>query len=357
MDNSSIEPKKLTKPFMFEWVSGQILKKHYKLEGENILEIGKSKYYDFKASNGILFEVKYVNNGGLLDLGKILRNSLVHIPIDIAQKLVIVSNITVDLDISESLYEFGKYRPKLITLENLLYLCGDDDNLRSELLLCINQSTENIVPMPLSQTVEEVLKPAKIKNEEYENNNQTTDGNFKYRLKEINPGNDDFNKFENFCVDFISKIFQDNIEKPIPQLKNNRDLYRFDIIASIKENPSSFWKFIYDKYNSLFILFECKNYSGPITQNEIYTTERYLFDNALRNVAIIFTRKGMTKNALIAAQGILKEHGKLILVLDDKDIIQLEKLHKSKCNGETSEISPSQFLLEKAKDFLIKLDK
>ena len=107
----------------------------------------------------------------------------------------------------------------------------------------------------------------------------------------------------------------------------------------------------------MFILFECKNYTEPITQGEIYTTERYLFDNALRNVAIIFTRKGMTKNALVAAQGILKEHGKLILVLNDRDIIKLEKLYISKRNGKISEISPSQFLFEKAKDFLMNLDK
>ena len=59
----------------------------------------------------------------------------------------------------------------------------------------------------------------------------------------------------------------------------------------------------------------------------------------------------MMQNTFAAAQGIIKEHGKLILVLDDKDIIQLGKLHKSKCNGETSGISPSQFLLEMQKIF------
>ena len=202
-----------------------------------------------------------------------------------------------------------------------------------------------------------MLQSAEIKNNNCENNNKISSENFKNKLQEINPGNDDFKKFEEFCLNFISKIFQDNIEKPISQSKNNNGLYRFDIIASIKEKPSSFWEFIYDKFNSLFILFECKNYSEPITPNEIYTTERYLYNNALRNVAIIFSRKGLTDNAYIAAQGILKEHGKLILVLNDKDIIQLERLYFKKSNGETDEKSPSQFLLEKAKDFLMKLDK
>ena len=147
MENSSLN-KKLTKPLMFERVVEKILKRHYKLEEP--YNINPKIHYDFKSNNGILFEVKYVNNGGLLDLGRVLRNFLAYIPIEITQNLVVVSNITVDLDLSESLYQFEQYRPKIITLENLLYLCGDDDNLRAELLLCIEKSTEDIVPRTLS---------------------------------------------------------------------------------------------------------------------------------------------------------------------------------------------------------------
>ena len=44
----------------------------------------------------------------------------------------------------------------------------------------------------------------------------------------------------------------------------------------------------------------------------IYITEKYLFNAALRNVAIVISRKGFSDGACFAAKGCLKENGKMI---------------------------------------------
>ena len=103
-------------------------------------------------------------------------------------------------------------------------------------------------------------------------------------------------------------------------------------------------------YHSLFIVFEFKNSSKALPQNWIYTTEKYLFSAALRNVTIIISRKGFSKNALAAADGCLKEHGKLILDITDYD---LEKMINIKVDGE----EPADYLLGKLEERLMKIGK
>lgn len=109
--------------------------------------------------------------------------------------------------------------------------------------------------------------------------------------------------------------------------------------------------------SSFFILILSILYSNlkiikKITQKEIYTTEKYLYSKALRSVAIIISRNGANKNAILATKGCLRENGKLIICLSDED---LEKLIKLK--NEDGERSTAVFLGERLDDLLITLDK
>lgn len=55
-------------------------------------------------------------------------------------------------------------------------------------------------------------------------------------------------------------------------------------------------------------MFEFNNYTEKISQKEIYTTERYLYEKALRSVAIIVSRQGADANALSAMMDDLLIH-------------------------------------------------
>ena len=101
-------------------------------------------------------------------------------------------------------------------------------------------------------------------------------------------------------------------------------------------------------YNSHFVVFEFKNYSEQIDQNLIYITEKYLFNAALRNVVFIISREGFSSNAKFAAEGCLKENGKLIIDVTKKDLAKMLELQSDKA---------ADYLLDKLEDFLMGISK
>lgn len=62
-------------------------------------------------------------------------------------------------------------------------------------------------------------------------------------------------------------------------------------------------------------MFEFKNYTEQLKPNLIHVTEKYLFPTALRSTAIIISPKGFSEEATRAAQGALRDAGKLMLDL------------------------------------------
>lgn len=126
-------------------------------------------------------------------------------------------------------------------------------------------------------------------------------------------------------------------------------MFRMDLLCSLK-GTTEFWKFLISFYHTKFVVFEYKNYSECISQNLIYITEKYLFPVALRNVAFIISRKGFDQNAEKAALGCLRESGKLIVSLNDDDLITMLSMKEK---GE----EPSDFLLDKVECMLMSVSK
>ncbi len=98
------------------------------------------------------------------------------------------------------------------------------------------------------------------------------------------------------------------------------------------------------------MIFEFKNYSNPVTQKEIYTTEKYLYSKALRSVGILISPHGYEENAHWAAKGCLRENGKLIILLETKDLIEMNKM-------KIEQEDPSSYLLDKLDELLLELEK
>lgn len=111
-----------------------------------------------------------------------------------------------------------------------------------------------------------------------------------------------------------------------------------------------FFDTVKNYFRTKYIVFEFKNYSDRITQKEIYTTEKYLYEKALRKVAIIISRSGADAHALWAAKGSLRENGKLILCLSDQDLVEMLDM---KDRGEL----PAEFLSAMLDDLLMHLEK
>ena len=128
-------------------------------------------------------------------------------------------------------------------------------------------------------------------------------------------------------------------------------MYRFDLLCRIKDgNQKTFWSIIERYFNTKYVIFEFKNYSNPVTQKEIYTTEKYLYSKALRSVGILISPHGYEENAHWAAKGCLRENGKLIILLETKDLIEMNKM-------KIEQEDPSSYLLDKLDELLLELEK
>jgi len=175
------------------------------------------------------------------------------------------------------------------------------------------------------------------------------------RLSDCETGTEYSGEYEKVCEEILRNLFEANyFNRLTRQHKTNDEHFRMDLIGALKINQTPeegthpLWRMLTEHYNSHFIVFEFKNYKGEIDQNLIYITEKYLFAAALRNVAIIVSRKGFSESAKFAAEGCLKEHGKLILGISDEDLVAMLKLKSDKA---------ADYLLEKLEDFLMGISK
>lgn len=175
----------------------------------------------------------------------------------------------------------------------------------------------------------------------------TTGSDLCDELRELKTGKTTWRKYELLCERILKYLFPSDLHGWYSQKRTDDGLNRFDFICRTKSS-TEFWKFLIEDLHSRYVLFEFKNYKARINQGQVLTTEKYLLERALRRVAIVFTRKGAHPNAVRMAQGAMREHGKLILILNDENICDMLI---SKESGE----DPSDLLFEWADDFLLSL--
>lgn len=164
-------------------------------------------------------------------------------------------------------------------------------------------------------------------------------------FRAIPPGKKGYVAFEEQCEAVLKYLFPDDLSGWNRQLTTDDDLSRFDLICKIG-SKDDFWNALIQSFYSRYILFEFKNYKDPLPHGQIYTTERYLFPKALRGCCIIIARNGVSVQAITAAKGALRENGKLIIFIDEAELLTMLEMRD---NGE----SPNDFLAEKLDDFLM----
>lgn len=224
-------------------------------------------------------------------------------------------------------------------VENVLWLLEEFSQLRSEFVSMLSFNVTGITPRKIEQELFGQKKEKVVK------------GDLQERLRTNKPGQEDARAYELLCVDILKYLFSENIEFFDEQTKSNDGLYRFDFCGKIRSNNTSeFFDTVQRFFCTKYIIFEFKNYEKVISQKEIYTTEKYLYEKALRKVAIIISRRGMDENAQKASRGSLRELGKLIICLSDEEV---NKLIDMKNNDE----DPADYLEVLLDNMLMDLEK
>lgn len=220
-----------------------------------------------------------------------------------------------------------KYNIKIYDISNILYMIFDDEILQKKLNGLINFSLDNIIPEKTSIEVKDYTITYREKNEVEK---------YIAELNELAEGTVKAKDYERLMEKILKNIFSNELSLFKTQCRTEDGINIFDMICKIKSGINDDFFTILEKYyKTKYILFEFKNYSESIKQGQICTTEKYLFETALRKVAIIITRKGIDKNGMKLAKGILRESGKLIIVLNDNDIKEMIRMSE---NGEKATV-------------------
>lgn len=328
-------------------------------EVEREVKLGRS-FMDFviyfcknEVCNKYYCEIKYSHNVELSS--KILDsalNTLLSYSNDNGNLLLITNSLC-----SSALREFAtKKGIDIIDLSNLLYLLKDNNKLYSQFLSLLDFSVSDIIPTPPKLDInfnEDIfINFMRFGNEKNGKIKELKEWKNKFNNHKSNSKS--FVEYENLCTSALKLLFSDSLSIWKKQQKSNNDLFRFDLICKTKADVKDdfFWT-INNYFNTRYIVFEFKDYKKKISQSEIYTTEKYLYDKALRKVAIIISNYGEDKNAKIAIKGVIREQGKLIISLSNRDMItMLEKFYE---NYDAEPVL--NYLSAKLDELLIELEK
>lgn len=306
----------------------------------------------FRDPSGLkyLFEVKFYSSSkiGRKQLRSILeRMKGTAIPMDEEYKFVVIIGSPISNAIRE---EMKKENLEIIDISNLLYLVSDDSSLTSELTGILSETLydwntkngdSNFGLNHLFNT-ENILKDVSLPDSDIS-------AELVAEFKNIEPGKTNYRYYEKHCFDVLKYLFSDSLSGWKEQNRTYDGFHQMDLVCRAKRG-NEFWDFLIEDFNSRYILFEFKNYSEEIKQTQIYTTEKYLFQTALRTVCFIISRRGPSESAKKAVNGVLRETGKLMIPLSDDDLIVMIN-HKD--NG----LFPEDYLFEIVDDQLLSLEK
>ena len=313
------------------------------LKKENIIILVEVKLYRSSTVSNNLIKIaaeRLIKYNAIINTGadESLRGKLI--------KMCLIAFCHVDALTKE--YFFDKYDINILDLGNLQYFSQGNTELMMTLMQMLPYSLEDIPSVEPNDFISDVLTTMSIAPDKPEEDK--TDA-FISDLRQCPFGRAKkaAQQYEKVGIYILNYLFAPEFSQESPQHSTMDNLFRMDYLCALK-GTTAFWRLLIQHYNSKFVVFEFKNYLKQISQNNIYITEKYLNDAALRNVGLIVSRNGFDEGAKKAALGCLKEHKKLFIDISDNDLItMLEK----KRRGE----DPSDHLLEKLEMYLMSIGK
>lgn len=142
------------------------------------------------------------------------------------------------------------------------------------------------------------------------------------QIQRCKTGRDGSTDFEEACQTAIQLLFASEFSAWTKQHPIEGGFHRLDLIGRLTPKHD-FWISLSRDFRARYVVFEFKNYSDPVTQDQIYTTERYLYPTALRSVAVVVARNGIAASAGTAIKGALREAGKLILYVSGDELADM----------------------------------
>lgn len=151
----------------------------------------------------------------------------------------------------------------------------------------------------------------------------TKEQEFINALSSCNPGRNDWHVYQSLVGDILEHLFSPQLSKPIPEASDKTRTNRRDFILP-NYSETGFWSFMRDKYKADYVVVDSKNYTRKIKKSDVLQIANYLKVHGAGLFALILSRIGGDS---AGCEHTLREqwliHEKLILVLDDSDVIEM----------------------------------
>ncbi|ARC86223.1 restriction endonuclease family protein [Clostridium argentinense CDC 2741] len=167
------------------------------------------------------------------------------------------------------------------------------------------------------------------------------------RLKSISSGKKEWSNYQKCIADIFEFLFYPSLDTPRYEITDYDGANRRDIILENQSN-SGFWKNIRELYKGEYIVVDAKNYSDFIGKKPVIEIAHYLKPYGCGMFGILACRKGIEDSAFYAMKEQWIGNGKLIICLDDEEIMEMLDIKRN--NG-----IPEEIIKRKIADFRMKL--
>lgn len=176
------------------------------------------------------------------------------------------------------------------------------------------------------------------------------------RLKAVPPGKKGAKAYEAVCRDIITYLFGDDLLDGRSQMQTMDGMNVYDLVYRVSPQKP-FWSTLTRDFRARVVLFECKNYTKPISAMQVFTTERYLSAGVLRPICFVLSRKGAHSHAVQATFGAMRDSQKLLVILSDEDLEEMLKMRDAQLSlggtdAEQLKNDPTEILDQRIYDFI-----
>lgn len=153
------------------------------------------------------------------------------------------------------------------------------------------------------------------------------------RLKHCARGKESWSEYEMIGKEIFDYLFMDDFLNYSSELQSTTDdgLCRRDLV--INNTPfgvNSIWGILQQRYNSMLIVVDFKNYQESLSPSALYVPTKYL-NKQTGNFGIIFTREDLNEAAQKEQLRLVSTEEKVLLSFSDNDLIAM--LEEKKAGG------------------------
>ena len=166
-------------------------------------------------------------------------------------------------------------------------------------------------------------------------------------LQSLKVGRPDWLSYQKLCARIFEYLFSPPLERPIFERADASGVNRRDFILP-NYAESGFWRFLRDAYGAFYVVVDSKNHKSQVKKNSVLQVANYLKEAGSGLFALVCSRNGFDRSAAHCQREQWLLHRKLILDLEDDDILQM--LINKREGGQ-----PEAVIQQKIEDFRLAL--